>query len=68
MSGWKVDGTTYRKMVGNLIYLVNTKLDIKISMSTNQFLIDPQLLHLNAVKQIIWYWKGITYYGILYWR
>jgi hypothetical protein len=53
MSGQKVDGTTYRKMVGKLRYLVNTRLDIKISMSTiSQFLIDLQLLHLNAMKHI----------------
>jgi len=53
MSGQKVDGTTYRKMVGKLRYLVNTRPDINFSMSTiSQFLIDLQLLHLNAMKHI----------------
>lgn len=53
MSGQKVDGTTYRKMVGKLIYLVNTRPDINFLMSTiSQFLIYLQLPHLNAMKQI----------------
>ncbi len=53
MSGQKVDGTTYRKMVGKLIYLVNTRPNIKFSISTiSQILIDRQLPHLNALKQI----------------
>ncbi len=53
MNGQKVDGTTYRKMVGKLIYMVSTRPIIKFSMSTiSQFLIDCQLPHLNVVKQI----------------
>ncbi len=53
MNGQKVDGTTYRKLVGKLIYLVNTKPNIKFSMSPkSQFLVHPQLPHLNVVRQM----------------
>jgi hypothetical protein len=52
MSGQKVDGTTYRKMVGKLIYVVNTKPNINFSMPIiSQFLADPQLPHVNVVRQ-----------------
>jgi len=45
MNGQKVDGTTYKKMVGKLIYMVSTRHVIKFSMSTiSQFLIDVNYL------------------------
>ncbi len=69
MNEQKVDATTYRKMVGKLIYLVNTKPDLSFSVSVmHQFLVEPQQLHLNAMKQILKYLKGIVDYGILYRR
>lgn len=67
MNGQKVDGTTYKKMVGKLIYVVNSRPNIKFSMSTiSQFLVYPQLPHVNLVKQIFLYLKNIINYGILY--
>ncbi len=55
MNGQKVDGTTYRKMVGKLIYVVNSRPNIKFSMSTiSQFLVYLQLPHVNSVKQIFY--------------
>ncbi len=53
MNDQKVDGNTYRKMVSKLIYLVNIGPNIKFSISTiSRFLVDPQLLHMNVVKQL----------------
>jgi hypothetical protein len=69
MNEQKVDATAYRKMVGKLIYLVNTKPNLSFSVSVmHQFLVEPQQLHLNAMKQILKYLKGIVDYGILYRR
>jgi hypothetical protein len=67
MNEQKVDATTYRKMVGKLIYLVNTKLDFGFLVSVmHQFLAEPQQLHFNAMKQILKYLKAIKDYGIFY--
>jgi hypothetical protein len=56
-------------MVGKLIYLVHTRTDIIFSIFVvNHFLVDPQLPHLNAVKQIFRYLKGTIDYGIFYKR
>ncbi len=69
MNERKVDATTYKKMVGKLIYLVNTKLDFRIWLSVmNQLLAEPQQPHLNVVKQILRYLKGTIDCGILYKR
>ncbi len=69
MNEEKVDATTYRKMVGKLIYLVNTKPNLSFSMSVmSRFLAKPQQPHFNAVKQILRYLKDIIDCGILYRR
>ncbi len=54
MNEQKVDATTYRKMVGKLIYLVKTKPYFSFSMLVvSQFLAEPQQPHFNVVKQIL---------------
>lgn len=55
MSNKKVDSTMYRRMVGKLVYLANTRPYIYFSVSTvSQLLAEPQLPHLNAMKEIFW--------------
>ena len=57
----------YRQMIGSLVYLTNTRLDICFAMNTlNQFLTDPRHVHLIASKHIVRYLKGIVDYGIKY--
>jgi hypothetical protein len=38
-----VDPTLYRQLIGSLIYLVNTELDICFAMNTlHQFMVEPR--------------------------
>ena len=50
------DLTTYRQLVGSLIYLTITRPDISYAVSPmNQFMTAPRHLHLAAVRRIIRY-------------
>ena len=49
-----VDAMRYRQMIGSLMYLTNTRLDILFAVNTlSQFLIDPRHVHLIAAKHIL---------------
>ena len=59
--------TMYRQMIGSLMYLTNTRLDICFAMNTlSQFLTDPRHVHLTAAKHILRYLKGTIDYGLKY--
>ncbi|XP_014492682.1 uncharacterized protein LOC106755098 [Vigna radiata var. radiata] len=61
-----VDPTKYRRMVGSLRYLCNTRPDISYSVGlVSRFMQNPRISHLNAIKRILRYLKGTTKYGIL---
>ncbi|XP_014506331.1 uncharacterized protein LOC106766087 [Vigna radiata var. radiata] len=61
-----VDPTEYRRMVGSLRYLCNTRPDICYSVGLiSRFMHNPRVSHLNAVKRILRYLKGTYKYGIL---
>ena len=54
-------------MIGSLMYLTNTRLDICFSVNTlSQFLTDPRNVHLIVVKHILRYLKGTVDYGLKY--
>ena len=62
-----VDATMYRQMIGSLMYLRNTRLDICFAVNTLiQFLTDPRHVHLIAAKHILRYLKGTVNYGLKY--
>ena len=62
-----VDATMYRNIIGSLMYLMNTRLDICFAMNPlSQFLIDPRHVHLIAMKHIQRYLKGMVDYGLKY--
>ena len=62
-----VDAMMYHQMIGSLMYLMNTRLDILFSVNTlSQFLIDPRQVHLIAAKHILRYLKGTIDYGLKY--
>ena len=66
-SSESVDATMYRQMIGSLMYLTNTRLDIFFVVNTlSQFLMDPRHVHLIAAKHILRYLKGIVVYGLKY--
>ncbi|XP_050257635.1 uncharacterized mitochondrial protein AtMg00810-like [Quercus robur] len=63
----KVDAKTYRSLVGSLIYLTNTRLDIVHSVSLiSRFMNQPSKLHYVAAKRILRYLQGTKKLGILY--
>ncbi|KAK1387454.1 hypothetical protein POM88_015632 [Heracleum sosnowskyi] len=63
----KVDVTSYRGMIGSLLYLTASRPDIMYATCLcARFQADPRDLHLVAVKRILRYLKGIPNLGIWY--
>jgi hypothetical protein len=62
-----IDATLYRQIIGSLMYLMNTKLDICSFVNTlTQFLVEPRHVHLVAAKHVMRYLKGTLDRGINY--
>ncbi|XP_038885381.1 uncharacterized mitochondrial protein AtMg00810-like [Benincasa hispida] len=59
------DPTLYRQLVGNLIYLTVTRLDIAYAVHiVSQFMFDPRTIHFTAVLCILCYVKGTLGHGL----
>ena len=55
----------FRSLVGALQYLTWTRTDITHALNlVCQFMHQPRLSHLQAVKRILCYLQGTLYYGI----
>ncbi|XP_050901881.1 uncharacterized mitochondrial protein AtMg00810-like [Lathyrus oleraceus] len=66
-SSTKVDQKLYRGMIGSLLYLTSSKLDILFSAGLYaMFQSDPRETHLTIVKIIFRYLKGTINLGLLY--
>ena len=62
-----VDAGHYRKLVGKLIYLTNTRPDIKFAVGAlSRYMASPREPHLQAAKQVLRYIRGTLDFGILY--
>jgi hypothetical protein len=62
-----IDDTLYRQIIGSLMYLTNTRLDICFVVNTlSQFLVEPKRVHLVAAKHVMRYLKGTMDYGLSY--
>ncbi|GKA98958.1 hypothetical protein Tco_0826895 [Tanacetum coccineum] len=62
-----VDSTTYRGMIGSLLYLTASRPDIMFSVCLcAHFQEAPKTSHLEAVKRIFRYIKGTTHLGLWY--
>ncbi|XP_057984616.1 uncharacterized mitochondrial protein AtMg00810-like [Hevea brasiliensis] len=62
-----VDMKMYQQLVGKLIYLSLTRLDIAYSVSVvSQFMHSPTKRHLEALNQILMYLKGTTGKGLFF--
>ena len=55
-----VDATMYRQMIGSLMYLTNTRLDICFAMNTLRH------VHLMVAKHAVRYLNGTVDYGLKY--
>lgn len=62
-----VDPTLYRQIIGSLMYLVNTRLDICYAINgLCQFMCEPKQVHLVATKHILRYLRSTIEYGLKY--
>nr|GEV53285.1 hypothetical protein [Tanacetum cinerariifolium] len=65
--GEDVDVHTYRSMIGSLMYLTSSRLDIMFTVCACAcFQITPKASHLHAVKRIFRYLKGKLHLGLWY--
>jgi len=63
----RVNSTNFRKIVGSLRYLCNSKPYIFYLVSViSKFMHDPKKPHLTAAKRILKYVKGTMGYGLLF--
>jgi hypothetical protein len=62
-----IEPTVYRKLIGSLMYLVNTRpYIIFVVNSLSQFMGDPRRVHWIVLKQVLCYLRGTMEYEILY--
>ncbi|KAL0544284.1 hypothetical protein IC582_019397 [Cucumis melo] len=67
INGTVVDHKLYRSLVGSLLYLMASKLDIAYAVGIcARFQSDPRTSHLTVVKRILKYVHGTSDFGILY--
>ena len=57
----------YRGMIGSLLYLTASRLDLQLSIGIcARFQSNPKVSHLNAIKTIMRYLVGTTNLGLWY--
>ena len=62
-----MDPTLYKQLMGSLMYLVNTRLDICFVVnSLSQFMVEPKCVPQIATKHVLRYLQGIVDYGLKY--
>jgi len=62
-----VDPTMYRQLIGSLMYLVNTRLNICFVVNIlSQYMVDPRHVHWMVEKHVLRYLHGIVVYGLRY--
>jgi hypothetical protein len=61
-----VDATLHRQIIGSVMYLMNTKLDICFSLS--QYPVEPRSVRIVAAKYMMRYLKGTLNCGLYYTR
>lgn len=65
--GPKVDDTTFKQMVGSLMYITTTRPDLQYVVSLiSRFMSSPTEMHLAAAKRVLRYLQGTLDYGIWY--
>ncbi|GJR30724.1 hypothetical protein Tco_1106956 [Tanacetum coccineum] len=65
--GEDVDVHMYRSMIGSLMYLTSSRLDIMFAVcACTRYQVNPKVSHLHAVKRIFRYLKGQPKLGLWY--
>jgi len=65
----EMDKESYQRLVGKLIYLAHTRLDIAYAVEVvSQFMHSPKETHLRAIFRILHYLKGTPGKGIMFKR
>ena len=60
-----VDATLYKKMIGSLMYLTNTRPYICFAVNTlSQYMVEPRHVHLIGTKHVLRYLEGTLDYGL----
>jgi hypothetical protein len=68
-AGKSVDQTMFRSMIGSLLYLTASRLDIAFSVGVcARFQANPKESHLTAVKRILWYVNATANFGVYFSR
>jgi hypothetical protein len=57
-----VGATMYRQIIGSVMYLMNTRLDICFALS--QYLVEPRRVHLDDAKHVMRYLKSTLDFGL----
>jgi hypothetical protein len=62
-----IDVMMYRRIIGSLMNLTNTRPDICFAVNIlSQFLVEPRRVHLVVAKHVMRYLKGILDFGLSY--
>ena len=60
-----MDPTLYRQLIGSLMYLFNTLLDMSFAMNTlSQFMVEPRSVHWVAAKHVLRYLARTVDFGL----
>jgi hypothetical protein len=59
-----VDATLYRHIIGSVMCMTNTRLDICFALS--QYLVEPRRVYIVAAKHMMRYLKGTFDFGLYY--
>ena len=63
--GELVDPTLYLQLIGSLMYLVSTRLDLSFAVNTlSHFMVEPRRVHWTTAKHILRYIASIVDYGL----
>jgi len=63
----RIDGTFYKQIVGSLMYLIATQLDVMFVVSLlSRYMENPIDLHEQAAKRVFMYLKGTLDFGVFY--
>ncbi|KAG7553691.1 GAG-pre-integrase domain [Arabidopsis suecica] len=67
--GNKVDPTTYKQLIGSLMYITSTRPDLMyVVCLLSRYMADPYEQHMQAAKRALRYLKGTLGFGVFYKR